>query len=157
MGVGNVTAAAEFNVYADPEAAAQVFRSGAPLAMVGLNLTHQVRMGSAHGEVCAALSTPVGDAMAQLLEFYTVFHLAEEEVVDGPIHDPCAVLAVTHPDLFEVAERNVRVEIDGTLTRGMTVVDERGLRAAGPANCRIAYRADAGQVIDLIMQAVREA
>tara|TARA_B100000700_G_scaffold157666_1_gene174954 strand:- start:3126 stop:4055 length:930 start_codon:yes stop_codon:yes gene_type:complete len=157
VGVGNVTSVAEFNVYADPEAAAEVFRSRAPLAMLGLNLTHQVRMGSAHSEVCAALGTQVGDAMAQLLEFYTVFHLAEEQVVDGPIHDPCAVLAVTHPDLFEVAERNVRVEIDGTLTRGMTVIDERGPRAAEPANCRVAYRAHAERVIELIMQAVREA
>jgi inosine-uridine nucleoside N-ribohydrolase len=157
QGVGNVTAAAEFNVYADPEAAYEVFCSGAPLTMLGLNLTHQVRMGSAHGELCGALGSPVGDAMAQLLEFYTVFHLAEEEVVDGPVHDPCAVLAVTHPYLFECADRSVHVEIDGTQTRGMTVVDERGPRAGGPANCRVAYRADAESAIGLIMQAVREA
>jgi len=157
VGVGNVTAAAEFNVYADPEAADEVFRSGAPLTMLGLNLTHQVRMGSAHGEVCGTLGTPVGDAMAQLLEFYTVFHLAEEEVVDGPVHDPCAVLAVTHPELFECDPRPVHVEVGGTHTRGMTVVDERGPRAGGPANCQVAYRADAPAAIDLVMQAVREA
>lgn len=157
LSVGNVTAAAEFNVYADPEAADEVFRSGAPLTMVGLNLTHQVRMGSAHGRVCATFGTPVGDAMAELLEFYTTFHVAEEETEDGPVHDPCAVLAVTHPHLFEMASRPVRVEVDGTHTRGMTVVDERGPRAEVPFNCDVAYEADAEALIDLVMQSVREA
>ena len=154
-GVGNVTAVAEFNMYADPEAADEVFRSGAPLAMLGLNLTHQVRMGSMHGRECATFGTPVGDAMAQLLEFYTVFHLAEEQIEDGPVHDPCAVLAVTHPHLFNKEARSVHVEVGGTHTRGMTVVDERGPRADGLANCDVAYEADADNLVDLVMQAVR--
>jgi inosine-uridine nucleoside N-ribohydrolase len=157
LSVGNVTAAAEFNVYADPEAADEVFRCGAPLTMVGLNLTHQVRMGSVHGRVCATFGTPVGDAMAELLEFYTTFHVAEDETEDGPVHDPCAVLAVTHPHLFSVEARPVHVEVDGTHTRGMTVVDERGPWAGGPFNCDVAYGADAEALIDLVMQAVREA
>lgn len=157
LGAGNVTASAEFNVFADPEAAQEVFRSQALLTMVGLNLTHQVRMGSPHGQLCAELNTPVGNAMSQLLEFYTVFHLAEEKVSDGPVHDPCAVLAVTHPDLFETAPRSVQVEVGGSHTRGMTVVDERGPRSEGTANCHVAYGVDSGAAIDLIMQAVREA
>jgi len=157
QGVGNVTAAAEFNVWADPEAADEVFRSGAPLTMLGLNLTHQVRMGQVHADECRALDTPVAEAMAGLLEFYAVFHLAAEEVADGPIHDPCAVLAVTHPDLFQMEDRPVHVELSGTQTRGMTLVDERGPQADTPTNCRVAYSVASGAVIDLIMQAVREA
>lgn len=154
---GNVTAAAEFNIYVDPEAADEVFRAGAPLTMVGLNLTHQVRMGAAHAAECRAIGTPIADAMAGLLDFYTVFHLAAEEVADGPVHDPCAVLAVTHPELFTFEGRPVHVELTGTHTRGMTLVDERGPRISEAGNCRVAYGVDADEVIALIMQAVREA
>ena len=157
LGVGNVSAATEFNVFADPEAADQVFRSGAKVRMLGLNLTHQVRMGAIHAAECRTIGSPVGDAMAGLLEFYTVFHLAEEDVADGPVHDPCAVLAVTHPELFTLEARSVQVELAGTHTRGMTLVDERGPRASAEANCQVAYGVDADAVIALIMEAVREA
>ena len=157
LGVGNVSAAAEFNVFADPEAADQVFRSGAKVRMLGLNLTHQVRMGAIHAAECRTIGSPVGDAMAGLLEFYTVFHLAEEDVADGPVHDPCAVLAVTHPELFTLEARSVQVELAGTHTRGMTLVDERGPGASAEANCQVAYGVDADAVIALIMEAVREA
>ena len=157
LGVGNVSAAAEFNVFADPEAADEVFRCGARVTMLGLNLTHQVRMGAAHAAECRAIGTPIADAMAGLLDFYTVFHLAAEEVADGPVHDPCAVLAVTHPELFTFEGRPVHVELTGTHTRGMTLVDERGPRTLEAGNCRVAYGVDADEVIALIMQAVREA
>ena len=157
LGVGNVSAAAEFNVFADPEAADEVFRCGARVTMLGLNLTHQVRMGAAHAAECRTIGTPVADAMAGLLEFYTVFHLAAEEVADGPVHDPCAVLAVTHPELFTFEGRPVHVELTGTHTRGMTLVDEREPRISEAGNCRVAYGVDADEVIALIMQAVREA
>ena len=157
LGVGNVSAAAEFNVFADPEAADEVFRCGARVTMLGLNLTHQVRMGAAHAAECRAIGTPIADAMAGLLDFYTVFHLAAEEVADGPVHDPCAVLAVTHPELFTFEGRPVHVELTGTHTRGMTLVDERGPRTLEAGNCRVAYGVDADKVIALIMQAVREA
>jgi len=157
LGVGNVSAAAEFNVFADPEAADEVFRCGARVTMLGLNLTHQVRMGAPHAAACRTIGTPVADAMAGLLEFYTVFHLAAEEVADGPVHDPCAVLAVTHPELFTFEGRPVHVELTGTHTRGMTLVDERGPRTLEAGNCRVAYGVDADKVIALIMQAVREA
>tara|TARA_B100000749_G_scaffold93897_1_gene71628 strand:+ start:22 stop:399 length:378 start_codon:yes stop_codon:yes gene_type:complete len=125
--------------------------------MLGLNLTHQVRMGAPHAAACRTIGTPVADAMAGLLEFYTVFHLAAEEVADGPVHDPCAVLAVTHPELFTFEGRPVHVELTGTHTRGMTLVDERGPRTLEAGNCRVAYGVDADKVIALIMQAVREA
>ncbi len=135
----------------------QVESSGAPLVMLGLNLTHQVRMGAIHAAECRTVGSPVGDAMAGLLEFYTVFHLAEEDVADGPVHDPCAVLAVTHPELFTPEARSVQVELAGTHTRGMTLVDERGPGASAEANCQVAYGADADAVIALTMPAVRDA
>jgi inosine-uridine nucleoside N-ribohydrolase len=156
-GVGNVTAAAEFNVYADPEAADIVFRSGAPLTMVGLHLTHQVRMGGPHAVECRAMGTAVGDVMADLLEFYASFLHSQHRTETGPVHDPCAVLAVTHPGLFGSETRRVTVEVDGVHTRGMTLVDERGAAAEGPPNCQVVYDVDAEAAIALVMQAVADA
>ena len=72
-------------------------------------------------------------------------------------HDPGAVLAVTHPELFTFEGRLVHVELAGTHTRGMTLVDEREPRISEAGNCRVAYGVDANEVTALIMQAVREA
>jgi inosine-uridine nucleoside N-ribohydrolase len=154
-GVGNVTPAAEFNIYADPEAANEVFRSGGPVTMVGLNLTHQVRMGSEHAEACRSLSTPAGSVAAELLDFNTRVHRSASEATTGAMHDPCAVLVVTHPDLFRCEPRHVTVELDGTHTRGQTLVDERGWPGIA-TNCEVAYGVDAAQVLKLIMQAIAE-
>jgi inosine-uridine nucleoside N-ribohydrolase len=155
-GVGNVTAAAEFNVFADPEAADVVFRSRAPVAMVGLNLTHQVRMGGGHAKACRAMGTPVGTVAADLLDFNTRVHRSASEATMGAMHDPCAVLVVTHPEVFQCEPRAVIVELAGTHTRGQTLVDERGWPGIEP-NCLVAYGVDADRALELIMQAIAEA
>ena len=154
-GVGNVTAAAEFNVYADPEAANVVFRSGAPITMVGLNLTHQVRMGGEHAKACRALGTPVGRVAADLLDFNTRVHRNASETTTGAMHDPCAVLVITHPEVFHCEPRSVTIELAGTHTRGQTLVDERGWPGIEP-NCLVAYRTNASRALGLIMQAIAE-
>ena len=124
-GVGNVTAAAEFNVFADPEAADLVFKSGAPLNMIGLNLTHQVLMGSEHADYCYGLNTSIGETAGDLLNFNGRTHGTDKGSNLGAMHDPCAVLAVTHPELFVSKPRSVVVELEGSHTRGQTLVDER--------------------------------
>ena len=155
-GVGNVTAAAEFNVFADPEAADVVFRSRAPVTMVGLNLTHQVRMGSEHAKACRVMGTPVGSVAAALLDFHTRAHRSASETTTGAMHDPCAVLMVTHPEVFRCEPRAVIVELAGAHTRGQTLVDERGCPGIEP-NCLVAYWANADKALELIMQAIAEA
>lgn len=155
-GAGNVTAAAEFNVFADPEAADLVFRSGAQITMVGLNLTHQVRMGEAHAKACRAIRTPVGEVAADLLDFNSQVHQNAGEATTGAMHDPCAVLAVTHPEAFHCEPRAVAVELHGAHTRGQTVVDERKWPGIEP-NCLVAYSVNADQVLGLIMQAIEDA
>ena len=98
---GNATPAAEFNIWADPEAADVVFRSGAPLRMCGLDLTHQV---CADGEFIASIArigTPLGDFVGGAPRASTrqrILELTGEDL--AALHDPCAVLAVTHPELF---------------------------------------------------------
>jgi len=132
-GPGNVTPTAEFNVLADPEAAAVVFGSGARLVMAGLDLTHRFRVNPPRVAAIRALGNRTATFAAELLDAYgAAYARSFGPEVGVPLHDPCAVLALTHPALFTSEERHVDVELAGTLTRGMTVVDRRG-GARGPA------------------------
>lgn len=152
--VGNVTPAAEFNVWADPHAADVVFRSGAVIRMCGLNLTHQLRTEDAHAETLKRLDTPLGSFVGALFDF---LHERMAELIGerrAALHDPCAVLAVTHPELFEFHDRAVAVETIGEHTRGMTVVDERTTRRRGEPNVEVAYRLDAKQAMDLVIGSI---
>jgi len=125
-GPGNVTAAAEFNIWADPEAAAAVFASGARLLMAGLDLTHQFMMTRPRIAAVRALDTPLAAFGADLLEYFSeAYARTFGGEPKGPLHDPCAVLAVTDPQLFTAAAYHVAVETQGELTRGATVVDRR--------------------------------
>ena len=152
-GPGNATPTAEFNIFADPEAAARVFSSGADITMCGLNLTHQLRTTDDTVARLNAVGTPPARFAAQAF-----LHLHNRmETLNGnrtaALHDPCAVLAVTHPPLIEAEPRHVAVEARGELTRGMTVVDERTTRRRNPPTAKVAYRLDAQQAMDLVLAA----
>ena len=143
-GPGNVTPAAEFNIWHDPHAAAAVFASGARIVMAGLDLTHQWCMGDPEIARLRDLGSRAGDFFGGLLDHYIG---AYSDVFfgrrDGPVHDPCAVFALSDPDLFERAERHVAVEVAGEHTRGMTVVDDRGGSRPAPPNAEVLTRIDA--------------
>lgn len=150
---GNVTAAAEFNILVDPEAAAIVVGSGVELIMAGLNVTHgwmideavtariRERGGVAAG-FCAALLDYYGDAYARAFSGRRA----------GPLHDPCAVLALTHPALFERQAYHVEVETQGVHTRGMTVVDQRGVHRSPTPNVHVLTRIDADAATELLIE-----
>jgi inosine-uridine nucleoside N-ribohydrolase len=149
---GNVTPAAEFNVLVDPEAADLVFRSGVRLLMAGLNVTHQWRVGRPEIERLRATGGRVAGFGADLLAFYgDAYARAFSGVPEGPLHDPCAVLALTHPALFESTPHHVVVELTGTHTRGMTLADLRGVRHAAPPNVEVLTRVDAAAASDLLV------
>ncbi len=153
-GVGNVTRVAEFNVWADPEAADVVFRSGANIKMCGLNLTHQLKTDDALIRRLQEANKPVPNLVAQLFEF---MHMRIDELVGerrSALHDPCAVLALTDPSLLTLEHRAVDIELTGTLTRGMTVVDERTTRRRDPANAEVAYQIDAEGAMSVIVEAL---
>ena len=151
---GNVTAVAEFNIWADPEAADIVFRLGGDITMVGLDVTQQVLLGSDQVNQMRAARTPAATLAAELLD-YAIDRSSELRGWTGaPIHDACAVLAVTHPQLFDGKRQPVNVELTGTHTRGMTVVDDRGSPADNDGNVRVLRAADADAVIKLIVEAV---
>lgn len=150
---GNVTSAAEFNIYADPEAADEVFRAVPDIRMVGLNLTHQVDMDVSHVNRFRAIGTVQGDTVAEMLAGYitAVSRYCADRVF---MHDPTAVVAVTHPKLFEYEHRNVRIETQGIYTRGMTVVDQRR-ESTDPANVFVATNVDRDAVVAMVMASVR--
>ena len=148
---GNATPAAEFNIFADPEAADVVFRSGARIRMCGLDLTHQVCADRAFIASLRGLGSPIGDFTAGLLTFYAqrIIELTGSDL--AAIHDACAVLAVTHPQCFEFGRHSVHVELDGRYTRGMTLIDQR-VPDTGPVE--VAWGVDAPAVLALIRQSI---
>jgi inosine-uridine nucleoside N-ribohydrolase len=147
---GNWSAAAEFNIWVDPEAADIVFRCGAPIRMLGLNTTHEVLVEQHHVDSLLSVGTPNAVFMAELYEFFRSTYLDAFGMPAAPLHDPCAVLAVSHPELFDLQPRHVAIELTGTLTRGMTVVDERGWGMAEEPNAHVAYRPDATTIMSMV-------
>jgi inosine-uridine nucleoside N-ribohydrolase len=152
-GMGNVTATAEFNIWCDPEAAAVVFESGVNVRMVPLNLTTRVLIDGGHVAQLRTAATPTSSFIADLLDFYMARQREWGSENGGAVHDACAVLSVTHPELFDLVERRVDIELAGVHTRGMTVVDERASTPVKPRNARVAYEARAAEVLALIVGA----
>lgn len=156
-GAGNTTPVAEFNIYADPEAADVVFRSGARIVMAGLNLTHQYMVEPETIARIRSMRGPVAVFVADLMEFFTAaYGRRAGGPPRGPLHDPCAVLALTHPELFERVPMHVAVELTGTYTRGMTVADQRNHRTKDPSNAEVLTHIDAAAAIELLIDTVAE-
>jgi inosine-uridine nucleoside N-ribohydrolase len=148
---GNVTAVAEFNVWADPEAAAAVFREAAPVTMVGLDITRQVVFAEPEAQRIREAGSVASVFMADLLDFY-IHNSRRVGRAGASIHDAYAVLTVTHRDLFDISLHPIEVELSGRHTRGMTVVDERP-DASGPQSAEIVWSADEQAVIELVIEA----
>ncbi|UWQ20241.1 nucleoside hydrolase [Jannaschia sp. W003] len=130
--VGNITPAAEFNIYVDPEAAEIVFRSGVPITVVPLDCTHKALTNRARNDAFRALSTPVGNAVAGWTGFFERFDMEKYGSEGAPLHDPCVIAWLLRPDLFSGREVNVEIETGSELTRGMTVADWWGVTDRAP-------------------------
>jgi len=125
--VGNITPAAEFNIFVDPEAAAIVMTSGARITMVPLDLTHKALTTRPRIEAFRALRTPVGDAVAGWLDFFERYDVQKYGAEGGPLHDPCVIAWLLEPHLFAGRFINVEIETQSPLTLGMTVADWWGV------------------------------
>jgi inosine-uridine nucleoside N-ribohydrolase len=119
---GNMTPAAEFNIWADPEAAQQVFHAGVPVTMIGLDVTHNALLTPAWAERFRAAGR-LGAFVAELVEFFKRYHAQTYGWDGAPIHDAVALAHVFRPDLVRTEHRNVEVELESELCRGRTVVD----------------------------------
>jgi purine nucleosidase len=150
---GNVTPAAEFNIYVDPEAASIVFTQPWERTMVGLDLTHQALATPSVVERIASLDTALSRVVVTLLEFYRQSYAASSGLADPPVHDPCAVAALAFPDVVEVELAQVAVETGSDLTRGMTVTDFGG-RPDHALTTRVAVRLDAPAFWDRMIAAL---
>jgi inosine-uridine nucleoside N-ribohydrolase len=146
---GNVTPAAEFNVWADPEAAARVLGSGLDVTMIGLDVTHRALLTTAHGERLRTMGE-VGTFVAELLEFFRRFH-AETYGFDGsPIHDAVAVAEVARPGLVTALDLHVAIECASELCRGRTVID-RWRRTGHAPNARVGVDVDVAGFTELLL------
>ncbi len=137
--LGNVTPAAEFNIHVDPHAADIVLAAGIPNLLMTLDVTHQVLATKARRDRIRDLGTPAAATVARLLEFY-----AERERVgpDGvPLHDPCTIAYLLDATLFRGERINVAIELAGTHTTGMTVMDWRRRTGRAP-NCLVFREVD---------------
>ncbi|MEP7202888.1 MAG: nucleoside hydrolase [Ilumatobacteraceae bacterium] len=133
---GNRTPTAEFNIWADPEAAAIVVGYGGPLIMAGLDLTHQLQATPERIDQVRMVPGPLASILADLLTFFSGTYSKRHENMRGAaVHDPLAVMALTHPGLFIRSFSHVAIETSGELTRGMTVIDQRTLIDRPEPNC----------------------
>ena len=152
---GNRTPMAEFNIWADPEAAEIVFGCGAPITMAGLDVTHQFVLLHERIDQVAAIGTEFTTLMSDLFRFFTDNYISRHDHMPGAaLHDPLAVLAVTHPDLFEHTERHVTVETRGAYTTGMTVIDRRDISERSEPNVRVLDRVDADAAWQIVLDAL---
>ncbi len=124
---GNITPAAEFNIYVDPEAADAVFHSGVPITQAPLDLSHTMLTTRARVERFRALGNRSGVVTAEMLDFFERFDEQKYGWEGGPLHDPLVIAYLLKPELFKGKHVNVAIETQSELTRGMTVVDWWGV------------------------------
>lgn len=121
--VGNITPAAEFNIYVDPEAADIVFKSGAQTTVMSLDITHKALVTNARVSAFEALGTRVGRAVAGWTHFFERFDVTKYGSKGAPLHDPTVIAYLIQPELFSGRHINVEIERQGEFTCGMTVAD----------------------------------
>jgi pyrimidine-specific ribonucleoside hydrolase len=151
VGNGNVTPAAEFNIWVDPEAAQRVFTSDLDLTMVGLDVTHEALLSAEAAEGLRAAGRS-GAVVADLHAFYRRFHEQVYGHDSTPVHDALAVASLIRPELLGTELLPVEVETGYGPARGRTIVDR--LRRTGPGNAHVALEVDADGFISLLCERI---
>jgi inosine-uridine nucleoside N-ribohydrolase len=149
---GNVTPAAEFNIWVDPEAAARVFASGLDITMIGLDITHRALMTADHAERLRAAGR-VGTLVAELWAFYHRFHRRVYDFAGTPVHDALAVAEVTRRELVRTEHRHVAIDCVSELCRGRTVVDLWQVTGDAP-NAHVGVEVEADAFLDLLVERI---
>jgi inosine-uridine nucleoside N-ribohydrolase len=150
IGLGNVTPAAEFNIWADPDAAAQVFASGIELTMIGLDVTHQALLMTEDAERLRS-SGRTGRMVAELYDFFHGFHRDTYGFGGSPIHDAVALAYAFRPQLVQTELRHVAIECESELTRGRTVVD-LWRRTGEEPNAHVGVEVDGRAFVELLLE-----
>ena len=147
--VGNVTPAAEFNIYVDPEAADIVFNSGVPLTVLPLDVTHKALVTHARVEAFGAIGNRVGEVVASWTHFLERFDIAKYGSAGAPLAGPTVIAYLLQPDLFTGRHINVQIETQSELTLGMTVADWWGVTDRAP-NAQFMGTINANGFFDLL-------
>ncbi|MCE7041518.1 pyrimidine-specific ribonucleoside hydrolase RihA [Dyadobacter sp. CY312] len=152
---GNMTPLAEFNIFADPEAAHLVFKSGIPITMCGLDVTHKALVFQKDIDLLRSIGNNTGKAAADLMDFFSIFYRTNRTELDGgaALHDPCAIAWLIEPEMFTSKPCFVDVEINGTLTTGTTVVDFYDVTGKEP-NVEVVYDIDRERYIKMLYNAI---
>ena len=130
--VGNITPAAEFNIFVDPEAASVVFSCGAPIVVMPLDVTHKALVTKVRNDAFRNIGTKVGLAVAAMTDFFERFDKEKYGSDGAPLHDPCVTAYLIKPEVFSGRLINVEIELGSDLTRGMTVADWWGVTDRTP-------------------------
>ena len=149
--VGNITPTAEFNIYVDPEAADIVFKSGAPITVMPLDVTHKALVTQPRNDAFRAIGNAAGIAVAQMTDFFERFDKEKYGSNGAPLHDPCVTAYLIRPDLFTGRHINVEIETSSDLTLGMTVADWWGVTDR-PANATFMGDIDADGFFALLTE-----
>lgn len=152
---GNRTPLAEFNIWADPHAAAIVFEAGAPITMAGLDVTHQFLVTERRIDDVEALDTGFTSMLADLFRFFTRNYVSRHDHIEGAaLHDPLAVMSLTHPHLFRGTDRHVAIETEGRHTSGATVIDRRRISDREPPNAHVLEHVEHEAAWSLVLEAL---
>ncbi|MEP5730033.1 MAG: nucleoside hydrolase [Sulfitobacter sp.] len=148
---GNITPVAEFNIYVDPQAADIVFKSGVPIVVMPLDVTHKALVTKPRNDAFRALGNPAGIAVAEMTDFFERFDKEKYGSSGAPLHDPCVTAYLINPKLFTGRHINVEIETQSVLTMGMTVADWWGVTDR-PANATFMGSIDADGFFTLLTE-----
>ena len=150
---GNITPAAEFNIFVDPPAAAAVFASGVPLVMMPLDVTHKALTSPERIAAFADLGNESGRVTAGMLGFFERFDIERYGQPGGPLHDPCVIAYLLEPEIFTGRRCNVEIETGSPLTMGATVVDW-WQNTGRPHNCLVMRDLDDARFFSLLTECI---
>ena len=151
--VGNITPTAEFNIYVDPETADIIFKSGAQIVVLPLDVTHRALVTNDRNDAFRNLNTHAGRAVADMTDFFERFDKEKYGSAGAPLHDPCVTAYLLIPQLFSGRHINVMIETQSELTRGMTVADWWRV-SKRPANATFIGNLDADDFFELITERI---
>lgn len=152
-GWGNMTPAAEFNAYCDPEAQAALYAAKWPVRMAGVDITRTVGINAGEIGTLRQSGKRTARAIADLLTFYMSRKTERTGATHAPMHDACSLIPLLDPASMEYVKTRVEVELQGKFTRGMTVCDLRGVHVPNP-NARVAVKADRDRLVGVMMETV---